>query len=108
MPTKSNPLGPAGARVAARIGALREQLDLTKTALSNRLRTLGRPMSLDVLTKIERGQRPVDADDLVAIASALGVSVVDLFGVPACAQCAGEPPAGFTCNHCGRRSGEAG
>lgn len=35
---------------------------------------LGRPMTVDVLTKLEDGRRRIDVDDLIALAAALDVS----------------------------------
>ena len=40
----------------------------------------------------------------VAIAKALGVPLAELLTVPDCAACDDLPPAGFTCNQCGRSS----
>lgn len=74
MPSKDMALGPTGKRVAATVAELRARLRLTKTELSQRLEVLGRPMSLDVLTKVEKGSRRVDADDLIALAIALEVN----------------------------------
>jgi len=46
--------------------------------LSARLRDLGQPIGIGQLSKLELGQRRVDADDLVALALALDVSPVRL------------------------------
>src|SRR5688572_761624 len=53
---------------------IRTARGLTLQQLSNRLAELGRPILLSALSKIEKGQRRVDTDDLVAIALALEVS----------------------------------
>lgn len=78
MPSKEIDLGPTGQRVAANVVALRERRRITKAELGRRLKALGRPMSLDVLTKLEKGTRRVDSDDLVALALVLDVSPLRL------------------------------
>ncbi len=83
MPKKSNPPGPVGDRVAATIAELRADGRVSKTALAARLTDIGRPLSIDVLTKIEDGRRTVDADDLVCLALALETTPLRLmFGPP--------------------------
>ncbi|WP_157734692.1 helix-turn-helix domain-containing protein [Actinopolyspora erythraea] len=74
MPKVSNPIGPTGQRVAHNLSELREQRGIRKAQLSRLLGQLGRPMSHDVITKIEGCRRPVDTDDLVALALALNVT----------------------------------
>jgi transcriptional regulator with XRE-family HTH domain len=66
--------GPTGQRVAENVAALRATRGYTKTELARRVAELGRPMTLDVLTKLESGNRRVDPDDLIALADALGVT----------------------------------
>lgn len=51
---------------------------MAKAELSRKLAEVGRPLSLDVVTKIEAATRPVDADDLVAFAKVFDVSPVKL------------------------------
>lgn len=51
---------------------------LTLEALSERVTEVGWPMGLGTLSKIERGDRGVAADDLVALARALDVGIDDL------------------------------
>jgi transcriptional regulator with XRE-family HTH domain len=47
-------------------------------------------------------QRAWSVDELVSMARLFSVAVTALLPeVPACPQCKGEPPAGFTCNTCG-------
>ncbi|MCT2587916.1 helix-turn-helix domain-containing protein [Actinophytocola gossypii] len=67
-------LGPTGHRVARRLGELRRERGLTLGQLEKRLTELGRPIQLSALSKTEKGERRVDADDLVALARALSVS----------------------------------
>lgn len=74
MSEKKNPLGPTGLTVAANIKRLREEQRLTYVELSHTLSELGRPIPTLGLSRIESGQRRVDADDLMALASALGAA----------------------------------
>lgn len=60
------------------IERLRKGRRLTYVELVERLKELGHPIPLIGLRRIERGERRVDADDLVALAYVLGVAVVDL------------------------------
>lgn len=103
MPVKSNPEGPAGKHFVELVRSRRESLGMTKTGLSRRLAEFGRAMSIDVITKIEQGIRPVDVDDLVALVTALDMprDFEVLTGAAACTRCSGRPPEGFTCNECG-------
>ena len=68
------PLGPVGGYVIANLTDLREARRLTYRELSERLRAIGRPIPPLGLSRIEKGQRRVDADDLAALAIALGVN----------------------------------
>jgi transcriptional regulator with XRE-family HTH domain len=70
-PRRANELGPNGARLAANLKALRESLPLTTEQLAVRVAAYGRPMRANTITKIEKEQRRVDVDDLVALALAL-------------------------------------
>jgi transcriptional regulator with XRE-family HTH domain len=69
-----NPLGPTGNRVMANIKRLRQSQGLTYKELSDRLDLLGRPIPVLGLSRLEKGERRVDADDLVVLALALGVT----------------------------------
>lgn len=53
------------------LAALRKERRMTTGALSERLSALGRPILANGITKIEKGTRRVDTDDLVALAVAL-------------------------------------
>jgi transcriptional regulator with XRE-family HTH domain len=53
---------------------LRNRRRLSFKDLADRLEELGRPIPTLGLSRIERGNRRVDADDLVALALALGVN----------------------------------
>lgn len=67
-------VGPTGLRVGRRLNELRRARGSTLGELEARLTELGRPILLSALSKIEKGQRRVDVDDLVALARALDVS----------------------------------
>jgi 8-oxo-dGTP pyrophosphatase MutT (NUDIX family)/transcriptional regulator with XRE-family HTH domain len=69
-----NPLGSVGRYVIENLKQLREERRLAYTELSARLEQLGRPIPTLGLSRIENGKRRVDADDLVALAIALGVN----------------------------------
>lgn len=60
--------------VAANVKRVREARNLTVRALSQRLGDLGHPLLPSGITKIEQGERGVDAVDLVALAVALRVN----------------------------------
>ncbi|WP_432020694.1 helix-turn-helix domain-containing protein [Streptomyces sp. 1222.5] len=68
---RANELGPTGSRLMENVKRLRESLPLTTEQLAERVTALGRPMRANTITKIEKGQRRVDVDDLVALADAL-------------------------------------
>ncbi|MGW6142136.1 helix-turn-helix domain-containing protein [Streptomyces sp. NPDC055140] len=65
-------LGSVGQRLAKEVARLRGRTSVRE--LSSRLSKLGRPILPSGITKIEQGQRRVDADDLVALAVALEVT----------------------------------
>lgn len=67
-------LGPSGERAAERVRAIRRQQGLTLADVAARLESIGRPIQLTALSKIEKGQRRLDVDDLIALALALEVS----------------------------------
>jgi 8-oxo-dGTP diphosphatase len=70
------PLGPVGGYLIRNISLLRGRL--TYKELSDRLDQLGRSIPTLGLSRIEKGNRRVDVDDLVALAIALGVNPVAL------------------------------
>jgi transcriptional regulator with XRE-family HTH domain len=75
-------VGPAGRFLAANIQRLRKRSGLTFAELSARTEKIGQPIAVLGLRRIERGERRVDFDDLLALAIALEVPPVDLM-VPA-------------------------
>jgi transcriptional regulator with XRE-family HTH domain len=72
---KKNPLGPTGERLRLAITRIREARGMSKKELSERVAALGRPIPPLGISRLEAGTRRVDADDLVALALALRVSV---------------------------------
>lgn len=75
---KKNPLGPTGEQVRANVLRLRERRGLTKKQLADLTAEIGRPIPPLGISRIEAGTRRVDADDLVALAAALGVGPATL------------------------------
>ena len=61
---------------------LRDARRLTYRELADRLAAIGRPIPTLGLSRIEKGTRRVDADDLVALAIALGVNPVGAAAAP--------------------------
>jgi len=68
------PQGPIGAYLIRNLEQLRKARRLSYQDLSVRLREVGRPIPALGLSRIEKGARRVDADDLVGLALALGVN----------------------------------
>ncbi|WP_098701376.1 helix-turn-helix domain-containing protein [Nocardia farcinica] len=74
MAGKKSELGKTGQTVAANVKRLREDKNLTYAELSRRLETIGRPIPVLGLSRVENGTRRVDVDDLMALAVVLEVS----------------------------------
>jgi 8-oxo-dGTP diphosphatase len=72
------PLGPIGRYTIANLEHLRRVRGLTYREMSDRLAQIGRPIPTLGLSRIEKGNRRVDVDDLVALAAVLECSPVDL------------------------------
>ncbi len=95
-------VGPIGDRVRRNILRLLDERRIGKAELTRRVQAAGRRMDLLAVRRIERGERRVDVDDLVAIAAALGVTAAQLLEMPTeCGTCHGTPPPGFACTGCG-------
>lgn len=76
--------GRVGEVLAQQLRRVREDRNVTYTELVKRLEDLGHPIPILGLRRIERGERRVDVDDLVALARALRVPpVLLLFPVDA-------------------------
>jgi hypothetical protein len=71
-------IGPAGEVLAASIRRIRTAQRLAFAELSRELDKVGRPIPELGLRRIERGERRVDYDDLLALAYVLRVCPVDL------------------------------
>jgi transcriptional regulator with XRE-family HTH domain len=76
MAGKRIELGATGQTVADNVERFRR--GMTYTDLSKRLAAIGRDIPALALRRIEQGDRRVDADDLLALALALGVSPANL------------------------------
>ncbi|MFH8990847.1 helix-turn-helix domain-containing protein [Streptomyces sp. NPDC017940] len=78
MATRPVEIGPAGIQTARNIERLRMLRGLSQRRLAERCTALGRPLSNIALSRTERAHRRCDVDDLVTIATALGVSPIAL------------------------------
>ncbi|WP_200214952.1 helix-turn-helix domain-containing protein [Micromonospora coerulea] len=68
--------GRVGEQLAQQLRRVREDRHVTYTELVKRLEELGHPIPILGLRRIERGERRVDVDDLIALARALRVPPV--------------------------------
>lgn len=75
-------LGPTGRTVAANLLRLRKERGLSTTGLAAALKDAGRSIPATGITRIEKGQRRVDVDDLMALAVVLGVNPAALLMPP--------------------------
>ncbi|MFJ1788388.1 helix-turn-helix domain-containing protein [Streptomyces anulatus] len=75
---KSSGWGPISENLKVNLPRLRKARGVSTTALSEALKQLGQHIPPTGITRIEKGQRRVDADDLVALALALNVSPLTL------------------------------
>jgi transcriptional regulator with XRE-family HTH domain len=73
MATRPVEIGPAGLHTARAIEHLRLARGLTQHQLAAHCTALGRPMTNTALSRTERARRRCDIDDLLTIATALGV-----------------------------------
>ncbi len=71
MARRAIEIGAVGRRVAENLARLRELRHLNYTDLSGLLGRTGRTLSAETLGKVERRERRIDVDDLVALAVAL-------------------------------------
>ncbi len=112
--------------IAAQMRQWRGKRRLSAQALADRTAALGMEVARTTLADLENGRREsVRVPELLIIARALDISPADLLagnggaevspgdpmsradaaawlGSLHCLACGGEPPAGFTCNTCGR------
>ncbi|MDX3835617.1 helix-turn-helix transcriptional regulator [Streptomyces europaeiscabiei] len=97
----SGPLGPAGNNVRRNVRRLREQRRWSYSEVEERLARAGRVIPVLGLSAIDTGERSVDVDDLVALATVFDLGVEELLQSPAdCGICHGTPPPGFMCLEC--------
>lgn len=89
---KKNPLGPIGETVKNNVTWLRLARSMSKKDISDRARKLGRAIPPLGVSRIEEGERRVDADDLVTLALVLNVSPLTLLMPPS----AGNKPVKLT------------
>jgi transcriptional regulator with XRE-family HTH domain len=73
MATGDMERGPAGRLVAENVRRFRELQQLSLDDLSRRMTEVGWPIIASGLSKLERGARRIDVDDLTALAEALKV-----------------------------------
>lgn len=94
---------PASASVIAVLRRVRKAQRISAEELARRITALGYPVGRSSIANMETGRRPtLTLDYAVLAAEALGTSLAAvLAGEVLCAQCKGEPHAGFTCNACG-------
>lgn len=71
-------IGPTGRTVASNLARLRKRAGLTTRVLAERLTAEGRAVSQSSITRMERAEKVVTADDLAALAAALGTSPATL------------------------------
>jgi transcriptional regulator with XRE-family HTH domain len=101
-PRRPNIIGPVGEQLRANLVRIRRSRTLSTTALATEMTALGRPIHATGITKIEKGDRRVDVDDLAVLAQALRVNMAQLLEPPSeCETCHGTPPLGFVCAACG-------
>ncbi|MFF3734732.1 helix-turn-helix domain-containing protein [Streptomyces sp. NPDC002476] len=74
MPPRPLEIGPAGHAAAHAIERARTACGYSQRQLAARVTALGQPMTFTALSRIERTVRRCDIDDLVAIATALGIA----------------------------------
>ncbi|MFD7443914.1 helix-turn-helix domain-containing protein [Streptomyces sp. NPDC059909] len=67
-------VGPTGRTVASNLERLRKRTGVTTRQLSAALEKAGRLIPASGITRMEKGERVVTADDLAALASVFGVS----------------------------------
>lgn len=95
---------PLAGHIARNVRRLRERQRIPYTELAERLASVGHPIPVLGLRRIEDMERRVTSDDLAALAAVLGVAHPwDLTADDdSCGSCGGTPPSGFRCLTCGR------
>lgn len=73
-PSKGPGWGPTSRHLAANLRRIRDARRLSTTKLAAKLKEAGQPIPATGITRIEKGERRVDVDDLTALSAALDVS----------------------------------
>lgn len=73
-PSKGPGWGPTSRHVAANLRRIRDARRLSTAKLAALLKEAGQPIPATGITRIEKGERRVDVDDLTALSVVLGVS----------------------------------
>ncbi|MFE7072699.1 helix-turn-helix domain-containing protein [Streptomyces sp. NPDC057620] len=98
---RRNPPGPAGRNARRNLRRLREERRFSYAELAERLARLDHHVTALDLSSLERGERRVDVDDLVALAAVFDCTLDQMLAPPAaCDNCHGAPPVGFICIRC--------
>lgn len=75
---------------------------MTGAELARQMNKCGTNWTRTSVVKLELGRRAtLTVDELVALASCLGVPPLNLLTID-CQHCDGTPPEGYTCNTCRR------
>ncbi|MFE5828810.1 helix-turn-helix domain-containing protein [Streptomyces sp. NPDC056508] len=82
MPPRPLAIRPAGHAAAHTIERTRTARGYSQRQLATRVTALGQPMTFTALPRIERTVRRCDIDDLVAIATTLGITPQTLLASP--------------------------
>ena len=69
-------------RVGANLRQRRKALGLTLTHVAEEVTRLGVPLVLNVLSRIERGERPPRVKEMLALAAVLDMDLDDCFAKP--------------------------
>jgi transcriptional regulator with XRE-family HTH domain len=75
---RGNDVGETGRTVAQNVRTVRVDQNMTQAELSAALTTIGRPIPVASIGKLESGLRKIDLDDFMALAVALNVSPLRL------------------------------
>lgn len=112
MPRSVSPALPVARNVGLNLRHLRQQRGHTISLLAHKTEFGGHKVNKVAITDIERGHtlagspKNVTVDELFALARALKVRPETLLRSPDCDACRDMPPAGMTCNACGKDRGD--
>ncbi|WP_433699268.1 helix-turn-helix domain-containing protein [Nocardiopsis sp. CA-288880] len=67
-------IGPTGQQIGQNVAVIRGQQGVTTEQLAQRLTDVGVPIKASAITKVEKGQRRLTVDELVALAVVLDVN----------------------------------